>query len=216
MKKLRLWLVKIGMLGIKCPKCGKMMRFFLERLLRPANTDLRCPFCNVRLELVNAGRCHFLSGIIFAAALVFLFVMQLPFIWVWIIMLGILCWFLNIFIIWLLGRWEVWSYELSELSKLRWLSAANSVSTIIAGVWVFFMIKTLLLPYWKMIADFDLMDERIGEIVENYKGLFSVQGVIGIMIGVISVGVSKTTSLIKGKLRRQAIEKSMSRTIPQD
>jgi hypothetical protein len=192
------------------------MRFFLEGLLRPTYANLRCPFCNVRLELVNAGRCHFLSGIIFAAVLVLLFVMQLPFMWVWVILLGLLCWFLSIFIVWLLGRWGVWSYELSELSKLRWLSSANAISTIIAGVWVLFMTKTLLLPYWKMIVEFDLLDERIDEMVEHYKELFSVRGVIGIIIGILSVAISGTTSFIKGGLRRRAIEKSLSRTTSQD
>ena len=204
------------MLGIKCPKCGKTMRSFLEGLLRPTYANLRCPFCNVQLELVNAGLCHFLSGIIFAAALVLLFVMQPPFIWLWVILLGLLCWFLNIFIVWLLGRWGVWSYELSELSKLRLLSVANAISTIIVGVWVLFMARILLLPYWRMVANFDLMDEQIGEMVEHYKKPFSVQGVIGIIIGILSVAVSGTTSFIKGGLRRRAIEKSLSRTISQD
>jgi len=204
------------MLGIRCPECDKTIRFFWDGLLRPAYTSLRCPFCNVRLELVNAGRCHFLSGIIFAAVLVLLFVMQLPFIWLWIILLGPLCWFLNILIVWLLGRWRVWSYELSEIAKLRWLSAANAISTIIAGIWVLFMVKTLLLPYWKMVVDFDLLDERIDEIVEHYKELFSVRGVIGIIIGILSVSISGTTSFIKGGLRKRAIEKSLSRTISQD
>jgi len=204
------------MLGIRCPKCGKTMRFFLEGLLRPTYTNLRCPFCNVQLELINAGLCHFLSGIIFAAALVSLFVMQPPFIWVWVILLGLLCWFLNIFIVWLLGRWRVWSYELSELSKLRLLSTANAISTIIAGVWVLFMARMLLLPYWKIVAGFDLMDDQIGEMVEHYKELFSVQGVIGIIIGILSVAVSGTTSFMKGGLRRRAIEKSLSRIISQD
>ena len=204
------------MLGIRCPKCGKMMHSFLEGLLRPTYTNLKCPFCNVRLELVNAGLCHFLSGIIFAAVLVLLFVMQLPFIWVWVILLGLLCWFLNVFVVWLLGRWRIWSYEFSELSKLKLLSAANAISTIIAGVWVFFMAKTFLLPYWKLIADFDLMDERMAEMVEHYKKLFSVQGIIGLVIGILSVGVLGTTRFIKGGLRRRAIEKSLSQTISQD
>ena len=203
------------MLGIRCPKCGKTMRFFLEGLLGPTYTNLRCPFCNVQLELVNAGLCHFLSGIIFAAALVSLFVMQPSFIWVWVILLGLLCWFLNIFIVWLLGRWRVWSYELSELSKLRLLSAANAISTIIAGVWVLFMVRMLLLPYWKIVAGFDLMDDQIDEMVEHYKELFSVQGVIGIIIGILSVAVSGTTSFMKGELRKRAIEKSLSRIISQ-
>lgn len=204
------------MLGIRCPKCGKTMRFFLEGLLRPTYTNLRCPFCNVQLELINAGLCHFLSGIIFAVALVLLFLIQPPFIWLWIILLGLLCWFLNIFIVWLLGQWRVWSYGLSELSKLRLLSAANAISTIIAGVWVFFMARMLLLPYWKIVANFDLMDEQIVEMVEHYKKLFSVQGIIGLIIGILSIATSGTTSFIKGGLRRRAIEKSLSRTISQD
>ncbi len=202
--------------GVRCPKCGKRIRFFLERFLRPTYASLRCPFCNVRLELVNAGLCHFLSGIIFATALVLLFFMQPPFMWVWIILLGVLCWFLNIFIVWLLGQWGVWYYELSELVKLRWLSAVNVISTVVAGVWVLFMARMLLLPYWKMVADFNLLDERIGEMVEHYKKLFSVQGVIGLIIGFLSVVTSGTTGLIKGRLRRRAVEKSLSRTISQD
>ena len=144
------------MLGIRCPKCGKMMHSFLEGLLRPTYTNLKCPFCNVRLELVNAGLCHFLSGIIFAAVLVLLFVMQLPFIWVWVILLGLLCWFLNVFVVWLLGRWRIWSYELSELSKLKLLSAANAISTIIAG-----NAYTALQELEKAIPDLVLMDIRL-------------------------------------------------------
>jgi len=198
------------MLGIKCPKCGKTGHSFLEGFLRPTYSSLRCPFCGVRLELVNAGWCHFLSGIIFAVILVFLFIMQLPFMLVWVILSGLLCWFLDVLIVWLFGRWRIWSYELSELVKLRWLSAANTVSTIIAGVWVFFMAMMLLLPYWRIVADLDLLDERIDEMIEHYKKLFSVQGMIGIIIGILSVATSGTTGLIKGRLRRRAIEKSLS------
>jgi hypothetical protein len=199
--------------GIKCPICGKTGHSFWEGFLRPTYSSLRCPSCNKRLELVNAGRCHFISGIISAAILVFIFFMQLPFLWVWVILLGFLCWFLDVLIVWLLGRWRVWSYELSELVKLRWLSAANTISTIIVGVWVFYMAWTLLLPYWKMIGNFDLMDDQIDEMVEHYKELFSVQGIIGIIIGIVSIMTSGTTGLIKGRLRRRAVEKSLSQTI---
>ncbi len=202
--------------GVICLKCSKRINFLLERFLRPIYANLRCPFCEARLELVNAGLCHFLSGIIFAAALVLLFLKGVPFLWIWIILLGILCWFLDIFIVWLLGRWEVWSYEVSELSKLELLSAASAVSTIIAAVWVFFMIRTVLLPYYNLLANFDLREDQIGETVEYYKELFSVRGIIGIIIGVLSLSVSGTTGYMKGKFRRQAIEKSLSRTISQD
>lgn len=196
--------------GIKCPKCGKTGHSFWEGFLRPTYSSVKCPFCEVRLELLNAGRCHFISGIIFAAILVFLFVMQLPLMWAWVILSGFLCWFLDVFIVWLFGRWWVWSYEISESAKLRWLSAANTVSTIIVGIWVFYMAWMLLLPYWKMVADFDLLDERIDEMIEHYKKLFSVQGIIGIIIGILSVATSGTTGLIKGKLRRRAVERSLS------
>ncbi|MEE9369829.1 MAG: hypothetical protein V3W45_00025, partial [Sedimentisphaerales bacterium] len=79
-----------------------------------------------------------------------------------------------------------------------------------------FMARMLLLPYWKIVAGFDLMDDQISEMVEHYKELFSVQGVIGIIIGILSVAVSGTTSFIKGGLRRRAIENSLSRIISQD
>lgn len=196
--------------GIKCPICGKTGHSFWEGFLRPTYSSLRCSSCDKRLELINAGRCHFISGIISAAILVFIFFMQLPFIWVWVILSGLLCWFLDVFIVWLFGRWWVWSYEISESAKLRWLAAANTISTIIVGVWVFYMAWTLLLPYWKMVGDFDLMDERMDEMIEHYKGLFSVQGMIGIVIGILSIATSGTTGLIKGRLRRRVVERSLS------
>jgi len=200
------------MSGIRCPKCGKTEHSFWEGFLRPTYTSLRCPSCDIRLELVNAGTCHFISGIIFAFILVILFLVEPPLMLALIILSGFICWFVDVFIVWLLGRWSEWSYELSELVKLRWLSAANSISTIIAGVWVFFMAKMLVIPYWKIADDL----EQLEVLKEHYDQMFGPAGIIGIIIGLISIATSGTTSLAKGKLRRQSIEKSLSQKILKD
>lgn len=204
------------MFEIKCPKCGKKVSSFLDKLFRPVHTTVQCPFCRLHLELINAGLCHFISGIIFAAFLVLLFVIQPHFLWVWVILLGIACWFLDVFVVCLLGRWGIWSYALAESSKLRLLSAVNAVSTIVAAVWAFFMVKTILMPYYDLLTNFDLANDQMAETVEHYKEIFSVRGIIGMVIGLLSLATSGITGFIRGRMSRLALQKSLSQSLSKD
>lgn len=195
---------------VKCPICRTRFSTYLEGLTRPAYGSIHCPGCGKRLELVNAGVCHFISGLIFAVALVLLFFSEASYLWIWVLLTAALCWLLNPVIIRIFGRWWLWSYRDADAAKVQLLAATQAVSTIIAGVWVFYMIKVLLWPYYELLGNADFFSERAAEFVERQKQLLSPKNIIGLVIGIISLCTSTTTSLWRGQLRRRGVENRLN------
>lgn len=198
------------MFRIKCPVCGVKFSSYLMGLLRPTYGSVNCSDCYSRLELLNPGRCHFLTGIIFALALIWFVLSEVSYLWLWMTLAGIACWLLNPLIVGLFGKWGPWSYRAEDAAKVQLLGATQAVSTILAGIWVCYMAKVLLLPYYQLVSNFDFADQQITEAIEHYKGLFGGRGVIGLIIGFISVSTLTTTSVLRGGLRKRAIESKLS------
>ena len=193
------------MYEMKCSNCGEKIGWWWEGLVRPAFNSRICPACRVKLELLNPGFCHFINGIIFAVILVYIMFEGFPYMWLWVTLLGGFCWLIRPVIIRIFGRWVVWPYGEMETAKLQLLAAVNAVSTIIAGIWVAYMAVMVFMPYWKLLGDFNFSDDQLAEVIEGYKKIFSVRGIVGIIIGVVSLISATSTSAIKGKLRAKAI-----------
>jgi hypothetical protein len=195
---------------IKCPICRTRFSSYLEGLARPAYSGVYCTSCGKRLELLNAGICHFISGIIFAVALVLLFFSEMSYLWLWVLLVAALCWLLNPIIVWLFGKWWLWSYRAADAAKVQLLAATQAISTIIAGIWVCYMIKVLLWPYYELLGSSDFFSERAAEFVERQRQLLSPRNIIGLVVGIISLGTSTTTSLWRRELRRRGVESKLN------
>ncbi len=195
---------------IKCPICRTKFSSYLAGLARPAYGSVYCSGCGKRLELLNAGVCHFISGIIFAVALVLLFFSEVSYLWFWVLLVAALCWLLNPIIVWIFGKWWLWSYRAADAAKVQLLAATQTISTIIAAVWVCYMIKVLLWPYYELVGNAEILEEHVAEFVEQQKNLFNPRNIIGWAIGVISLGASTTTSLWRGQLRRRGVESKLN------
>ncbi|MGD9109530.1 MAG: hypothetical protein PVG93_01190 [Phycisphaerales bacterium] len=192
------------MITVKCPMCGKKFGSYLMGLARPAYGSVFCSNCNQRLELLNPGICHFIGGVIFAVLLIGIVIMSVPYLWLWVMVIGLFCWLLNPVIVWLLGSWGIWSYDIAKAARLRFLAAAQAVSAIVAGVTALYIAFYLLGPYWRLLTNIEAGESQLADSVEEYKRIFSFEGIIGLTIGFISVATATTTKAMRKALRTSA------------
>jgi hypothetical protein len=150
------------------------------------------------------------AGLIFVLILFGLVMGQVSHLWLWLILLGIAFWLVNPIFIRLLGKWAVYDYTQAEISKANLLNAVNTISTLITAVWVGHLIMILILPYWKIIGLLAQMDDRAFEAVEQYTGILKPSSIIGIVVGIISIGASGTTSALRYSLRKQSLNRELA------
>ena len=195
---------------MNCPKCGRQMSWYIDGLVRPGFNSRYCIGCKSRLELVNPSVPYIVSGILFVLILFGLVMGQVPHLWLWLILLGIALWLVNPVFIRLLGRWDVYDYTQAEISKADLLNAVNTVSTLVTAVWVGHLIMILMLPYWRIIDQLSQMDDRAFAAIEEYSRMFRPAQIIGFTIGVISMGTSGTTSVMRYSLRKQSLNRAFA------
>jgi len=193
-----------------CPKCGRRMDWYIDGLVRPGFNSRYCIGCKSRLELVNPSTPYMAAGLIFVLILFGLVMGQVSHLWLWLILMGIAFWLVNPVFIRLLGRWAVYDYTQSELSKANLLNAVNTVSTLITTVWVGHLIMILALPYWNIIGLLAEMDDRAFEAAQQYAQVFRPARIIAMVVGVISAGTSGTTSVMRYSLRKQSLNRALA------
>ncbi len=192
-----------------CPKCGRRMDWYIDGLIRPGFNSRYCIGCNSRLELVNPSTPYTASGLIFVLALFGLVIGQVPYLWLWLILLAVFFWLVNPLFVKLLGRWAVYDYTQAELSRANLLNAVNTVSTLITAVWVGYLIMILVLPYWKIIGLLAEMDDKAFEAAQQYAQVFKPARIIAMVVGVISAGASGTTSFMRYSLRKESLNRKL-------
>jgi len=190
---------------MKCPICGERFGSYLQGLQQPGYGSIYCPACKRRLELINPGRCHLVSGIVFAAGFLLLVLNHAPFLWLWVTITGAAAWAINPVAVWLFGRWQVWSYSEAQSAKLRLLIATEAVSTLVAGIWVIYMVMTLLGPYCRLVANFDINGDQLAQAADEYRRLFNIEGIIGIVIGVTSLAMATGAKFMRRAMRMKAL-----------
>ena len=194
---------------MNCPKCGRQMDWYIDGLVRPGLNSRYCTGCKSRLELVNPSTPYIAAGLLFVLILLGLVMGQVPYLWLWLILLGVVFWLLNPVFIRLLGRWTVYDYTLAEISKANLINAVNTISTLITAVWVVHLIMILYLPYWKIIGQMTEINDEAFDALEQYTQVFRPARFIAIAVGVISMGISGTTSVMRYNLRQDIIRRRL-------
>lgn len=192
-----------------CPKCGRRMDWYIDGLVRPGFNSRYCIGCNSRLELINSWLPYSATGLLFVLALLFVIMTEAKHLWAWMILLGVACWLVNPIFVRLLGRWGVYNYTQAEITKANLLNAVNTVSTLIAAVFVVHLIMMLILPYWRIIDQLSQMDDKAFEAIEQYSKTFEPAKIIGLTVGVISMGTSGATSFMRHSLRRESLDRRL-------
>lgn len=196
---------------MNCPKCGKQMSWYIDGLIRPGFSSRYCIGCNNRLELINSWLPYSATGILFALALLFLIMTGAKHLWAWMILLGVVSWLVNPIFVRLFGRWGVYNYTQSEVTKANLLNAVNTVSTLIAAVFVVHLIMILILPYWRIIDQLSQLDDKAFAAMQEYTKMFEPAKIIGLTVGVISMGTSGATSFMRHSLRRESLDRRLEK-----
>jgi phosphoglycerol transferase MdoB-like AlkP superfamily enzyme len=192
-----------------CPKCGRQMDWYIDGLVRPGFNSRYCMGCKSRLELVNPSTPYMATGLIFVLILFGLVMGQAPHLWLWLILLGLVFWLVNPVFIRLLGRWAVYDYTQAEISKANLINAVNTISTLITAVWVGYLIMILILPYWKIVGLLAQMDDRAFEAAQEYAQILKPARFFAIAAGVISIGLSGSTSFMRYSLRKESFNRKL-------
>ena len=192
-----------------CPKCGRAMRWYVDGLIRPAASTRMCPSCGAKLELLNGNVGLVINSILLGGGLLGIWLGEIRYMWLWIGLLAIGCWLLLPVWAKLFGSLMIWSYRAEQEGKARWLAAESTASTIMMAAWVFYMVVTLVVPYSRIISEFDVnMDQafkRMEEFTQIVKErIVSLRGMIELGAGIVSFWWCQTSITRRRLLSRQA------------
>jgi hypothetical protein len=193
-----------------CPECGKRMDWYIDGLIRPGASNRTCPSCEAKLELLNGNAGLIINSILLAVGLLGIWFGELPFMWLWISLLGIGCWLLLPVWTKMFARLVVSSYTREQQAKARRLAAESTASTITMAAWVLYMVVTLVVPYGQILSGFDSLDneswDKMEQFAEMAKDRFaSTRGMIELGLGILSFSWCQINVTRRMLLRRKAV-----------
>jgi hypothetical protein len=201
-----------------CPKCGRRMSWYIDGLIRPGIGSRICPWCQTKLELLHGNYGLFFASILLAGGLFVVYFFELPFQWVWVCLLGVVFWLLMPVWMRIFGKLIVSSYTREQQIKAMWLDAEIFASTITMAAWVLYMVLTLIIPYARIISEFNPNVDQSWQNVEDYTEavkdrILSTRGIIELGVGILSLIWCRVNILRRMYLRKQSIEDKLGHQI---
>jgi hypothetical protein len=192
------------------------MNWYIGGLIRPGMGSRTCPYCLTRLELLNGFLGLVINSILLAGGLFAVYFYELPFQWLWFCLLGIVFWLMLPIWMKMFGKLIVSSYTKEQHIKAMWLEAEIFASTITMAVWVLYVILTLIIPYAKIISEFDSdMDQMVKNMdifSETVRArILSSRGALELFVGIVSLLWCRVSVYRRMNLRRQSIAGKLQR-----
>ena len=91
----------------------------------------------------------------------------------------------------------------------------QTAATIVVAGWTLYMVLTLLMPYARIIGEFDFDNEQTWEAMQEYgqmvrERLVSLRGMIELAIGFGSISWTRVNAWRKAKLRGQKVKRGVA------
>ncbi len=193
-----------------CPRCGRRMDWYIDGLIRPGASRKICPSCGAELELLNGSTGLLVNSILLAIGFLIIWLSEIPYMWLWIGLLGVGCWLLLPVWTKMFAKLVVWSYTEEQQAKAKWLAAESAASTIAMAAWVLYMVLILVIPYGRVISEFNPLDEKAWDKMEQFaemaKDRFaSTRGIIELGLGILSFCWCQVNMTRRMLLRRRAV-----------
>ena len=187
---------------IKCPKCGKGIKWWPNDLLQPSRDKKECVYCAEEFELANPAVCSVINGLMFSSIMVVLSFVGLQWQWLKALIAGFFSWFIHPFIVRILGRWRGRSYQLKDLGKARIWALVSTASGWVFGIVVAFTAIGFVLLYRDVLISLGDTESAIGlEAAENFTRGLKFWLPIGVGAALSALALAKIASLMRSKLR---------------
>ena len=187
---------------IKCPKCGKGIKWWPNDLLQPSRDKKECVYCAEEFELANPAVCSVINGLMFSSIMVVLSFVGLQWQWLKALIAGFFSWFIHPFIVRLLGRWRGRSYQVKDLRKARIWALVSTASGWVFGIVVAFTAIGFVLLYRELLINLGDTESAIGlEAAENFTRGLKFWLPIGVGTALSALALAKIASLMRLKLR---------------
>lgn len=193
-----------------CPKCGRQIGWYIDGLFRPAASKKICSSCGAELELLNGNLGLLANSVFLAIGLLIIWLSDIPYMWLWISLLGVGCWLLLPVWTKMFARLVVWSYSGEQQTKAKWLAAESTASTIMMTAWVFYMVFILVVPYGQIVSEFKPFDDGTWEKLEQFSEMIkdrflSTRGIIELGFGILSFSLCQVNMARRMLLRRETV-----------
>jgi len=191
---------------MKCPKCGRAIKWWPDDLLQPTCDKKKCVHCSEVLELSNPGVCSVVNGLIFSGILVALTFVGLRWQWFRVLAAGIVCWFIHPFIVQLLGRWSSHAYRAEDLGAARAWVIVGAVSWWIFGIAVAFTVIGFGLSYRDLLVRLSSWEGAIeSQAFEDFTGTLRSWLPIGAGAALVALVLAKVAAIRKSQLRNDQL-----------
>jgi len=189
---------------MKCPKCGKGIKWWPDDLFLPNCDKKECVHCKEVFELTNPAVCSVINGLIFSGIMVTLAFVGFSWQWVRILTAGFVCWFIHPFIVRILGRWRGRSYQVKDLGKARTWALVSTASGWVFGIVVAFTAIGFGLLYREVLISLGDTESAIGSgAVEDFTRGLKFWLPIGVGTALSALALAKIASLMRLKLRNK-------------
>jgi hypothetical protein len=191
---------------MKCPKCGRPIKWWPDDLFQPICDKKKCVHCEEVLELTNPGVCSVINGLIFSGILVGLTFVGLGWQWLRVLAAGLVCWFIHPFIVQLLGRWSSHAYRAEDLGAARAWAIVGAASWWIFGIAVALMVIGFGLSYRDLLAGLSSWEGAIeSQAFEDFTGTLRSWLPIGVGVALVAFVLAKVAAIRKSQLRNDQL-----------
>ncbi len=192
---------------MKCPKCGKGIKWWPNDLLQPSCDKKECVYCAEEFELANPAVCSVINGLVFSSILVVLSFVGLQWQWLKALTAGFFSWFIHPFIVRILGRWRGRSYQVKDLGKARTWALVGTASGWVFGIAVAFTAIGFGLLYREVLVNLSDTEGAIGSgAIEDFTHGLKFWLPVGGGAALAAFVLAKIASLRRLKLRNDQKE----------
>jgi hypothetical protein len=189
---------------MKCPKCGRGIKWWPSDLFLPNCGKKECAHCAGKFELTNPAVCSAVNGLLFSGIMVLLTVVGLRPRWLIGPAAGLVSWFIYPFIVWLLGRWHSRSYRGKDLWRARVWAIVGAVSGWVFAIAVAFTAIGFGLFYREFLTSLGSVEEGISsQAIEDFARDVKFWLPVGGGGALIALVLAKTAKLRRSQIRRE-------------